>query len=138
MPPLALPVEPWSTGTGIRQQIIAVAVSYIRVVALTAGLISGRVFQGLGSGLPGLVLTSLRVVVISVPLAYLFARVLGLGLTWVWGAFATAGLVSSLVAVVWIQRRLWQLEGSLNTSGIWSAVGGGSRRTTLVPPAGKP
>ena len=52
------------------QQIIAVAVSYIRVIALaflfiTVGLISGRVFQGLGSGLPGLVLTALRVMVIS-------------------------------------------------------------------------
>ena len=100
------------------EQIIAVAVSYIRVIALafpfvTVGLISGRVFQGLGSGLPGLVTTSLRVVVISVPLAYLFTRVLGLGLTWVWGAFAVAGLISSVVAVVWVQRRLRQVEGEL-------------------------
>ena len=102
------------------QQIIAVAVSYIRVIALafpfiTVGLISGRVFQGLGSGLPGLVLTALRVMVISVPLAYLFTRVLGFGLTWVLGASASAGLISSLVATVWIQRRLRQLEEALTT-----------------------
>ena len=102
------------------QQIIAVAVSYIRVIALafpfiTVGLISGRVFQGLGSGLPGLVLSALRVMVISVPLAYLFTRVLGFGLTWVWGASATAGLITSLVATVWIQRRLRQLEEARTT-----------------------
>ena len=97
---------------------LEVAVSYIRVIALafpfiTVGLISGRVFQGLGSGLPGLVLTSLRVVVISVPLAYLFTRVLGFGLMWVWGSFAVAGVISSVVAIVWIQRRLRQVEGAL-------------------------
>ena len=102
------------------QQIVEIAVSYIRVIVfafpfITVGLISGRVFQGLGSGLPGLVLTSLRVVVISVPLAYLFTRVLDFGLTWVWGSFAAAGLISSLVAVVWIRRRLRQVEGELET-----------------------
>ena len=104
------------------QQIVAVAVSYIRVIALTfpfltVGLISGQVFQGLGRGLPGLVLTSLRVVVIFVPLAYLFTRVLGLGLTWVWGAFAASALITSLVAVVWIRRLLRQVEGSLDSTG---------------------
>ena len=71
--------------------------------------------QGLGSGLPGLVLTALRVMVISEPLAYLFTRLLGFGLTWVWGASASAGLISSLVATVWIQRRLRQLEEAPTT-----------------------
>ena len=97
------------------QAIIAMAVQYIRVIVfafpfITIGMISGRVFQGLGEGLPGLLLTALRVVLVSGSLAYFSVHVLNLGLTAIWTAMVIASFTTSLVALSWIIRRLKQLE----------------------------
>lgn len=91
--------------------IVDVAVGYIRVLTwafpfIAVGIVSGSVFRGLGSGLPGLVLTSLRVLLISVPLAWTLTRVFHLGLETVWLSFAASGLVTSFVALAWMHRRL--------------------------------
>jgi putative MATE family efflux protein len=99
-------------------QIIAIAAGYVRVIAcafpfITIGIIAGRVFQGLGSGMPGLLLTSLRIVLISVPLAWTLTSVLGYGLQAVWFAFAASGFLTSAIAVVWIHRRLRRVEAEL-------------------------
>lgn len=96
-------------------EIIDIATRYIRVVVfafpfITAAMVSGRTFQGLGSGLPGLILTSLRVVLISVPLAYVLSHRLGLGLHSVWVAMPVSAFVSSVAALVWIILRLKRLE----------------------------
>lgn len=98
--------------------IVAIAVSYIRTIScafpfITIGIISGRVFQGLGSGMPGLVLTSLRIVLISVPLAWTLTRVFGYGLQAVWLSFALSGLTTSILAVFWIRHRLRQVQARL-------------------------
>ena len=53
--------------------------------------------MGLGSGLPGLVLTSLRVLLISVPLAWTLTRVFHFGIETVWLSFAASGLITSFV-----------------------------------------
>ena len=74
------------------------------------GIVSGSVFRGLGSGLPGLVLTSLRVLLISVPLAWTLTRVFHLGLETVWFSFAASGLITSFVALAWMHRRLRREE----------------------------
>ena len=97
------------------QAIIDVAVQYIRVFVfafpfITFGIISSRTFQGLGSGLPGLVLTSTRVVLISVPLAYLFSHVLGLGLVSIWVAMVISAFTASAIGLAWITLRLKGLE----------------------------
>ena len=91
--------------------IVDVAVGYIRVTTwafpfIAVGIVSGSVFRGLGSGLPGLVLTSLRVLLISVPLAWTLTRVFRLGIETVWLSFAASGLITSFVALWWMHRRL--------------------------------
>lgn len=96
-------------------EIIEVSVSYIRVVVfafpfVTIGVICGRAFQGLGHGMPGLILTSLRVVLISVPLALILTRVFDYGLSAVWLAFPLSAATSSLLALGWIRRKLRRLE----------------------------
>ena len=97
------------------EEIIGMAVEYIRIIVfafpfITIGMIGGRVFQGLGEGVPGLLLTSMRVVLVSVPLAYLFVRLFDLGLASIWSAMLLSSFLTSLVAVTWIIRRLKQLE----------------------------
>ena len=67
---------------------------------------SGRILQGLGLGLPSLVITATRVLLVSVPLAYLFTRVFGLGLSSVWVAILLSGCVATLISYVWLRSSL--------------------------------
>ena len=96
-------------------RIIEVAVSYIRVIVfafpfVTIGVICGRAFQGLGHGIPSLILTSLRVVLISVPLAVVLTRIFDYGLTAVWVALPLSAAISSLLALAWIRRKIRLVE----------------------------
>ena len=97
------------------EAIIDMATQYIRVLVftfpfVTVGMISGRVFQGLGEGLPALMLTSMRVLLGSGLLAYTFVKVFDLGLVSIWIAIFIASFLTSTVAFIWITRRLKQLE----------------------------
>jgi putative MATE family efflux protein len=102
--------------------IIDIAAEYVRIIScafpfITIGLVSGRVFQGLGSGMPGLVLTSLRIILISVPLAWALTQVFDYGLRAVWISFALSGLFTSILAVVWIHVRLKRVEAEMPAAG---------------------
>ena len=99
------------------QAILDMAVDYIRVIVfgfpfVTIGMISGRVFQGLDEGIPGLLLTSMRVVIVSGGLASIFVYLLDFGLTSVWTAMVIASMLTSIIAYTWISRRLKQLEAA--------------------------
>ena len=99
-------------------RVVDVATHYVRTVCLgfpfvTVGIISGRVFQGLGSGLPSLVTTTLRVLLVSVPVAWVLTRLYGMGLQAVWWSFVGSAVLSSIVAAVWIRRRLAQVEAEM-------------------------
>ncbi len=92
--------------------IVDMAVEYIRTMVfafpfITVGVISGRVFQGLGRGIPSLLLTAMRVVLVSGALAFLFVRVLSMGLESVWLALALGGGITSTVSLAWIR---WELN----------------------------
>ena len=100
------------------ERIARVATSYLRVFVvafpfIAAGLISSRVFQGLGSGMPAMIITALRVVLIAVPLAYALTRYWGFGLTAVWWTFVASAVASSLLSVTWISLRLRGAEVGL-------------------------
>ena len=95
--------------------IIATAVSYIRTMVfafpfITIGVISGRIFQGLGEGIPSLLLTAMRVVLVSGALAFLFVRVFLMGLESVWLALALGAAITSTISFVWLRWRLGYLE----------------------------
>ena len=95
--------------------IIAMAVGYIRTMVfafpfITIGVISGRIFQGLGEGIPSLLLTAMRVVLVSGALAFLFVRVLLMGLESVWLALALGAAITSTISFVWLRWRLGYLE----------------------------
>ncbi len=95
--------------------IVAMAVSYIRTMVfafpfITIGVISGRIFQGLGEGIPSLLLTAMRVVLVSGALAFLFVRVLSMGLESVWLALALGAAITSTISFVWLRWRLGYLE----------------------------
>jgi putative MATE family efflux protein len=97
------------------EAILSMAISYIRTMVfafpfITVGVISGRVFQGLGEGVPSLLLTAMRVILVSGALAFLFVHVLEMGLDSIWLALALGAGITSTVATGWIWLRLNRLE----------------------------
>ena len=98
--------------------VIAIGKTYLRFIVfaypmIAFGMNSGRILQGLGLGLPSLVITSTRVLLVSVPLAYLFTRVLGMGLSSVWTAILISGCVSTFISYVWLRTTLRSIGKSL-------------------------
>jgi len=95
--------------------IIETGVTYIRYVVfaypfIVVGMISGRVFQGLGKGMPGLILTTLRIAVIILPLALLFTRVFDWGVKGVFMAQVISSFIASIIAYFWLSGNLKKIE----------------------------
>ncbi|MFB0515075.1 MAG: MATE family efflux transporter [Candidatus Neomarinimicrobiota bacterium] len=96
-------------------EILAYGVNYLRIIVLIfpfvpIGVISGRVMQGLGKGLPFMVLSFLRVIAIGTPLAAIFTYVFEKPIEWVWFAMISGGLVSMVVGLIWLGASLRQAE----------------------------
>ncbi|MEE9162243.1 MAG: MATE family efflux transporter [Candidatus Neomarinimicrobiota bacterium] len=96
-------------------EILEIGVSYLRINALAfpiapLGMISARVLQGMGRGLPFLVITFLRVLALSAPIAILFTYVLHLPVTYVWFAMVISIAIASTTGVVWLLTVLRQTE----------------------------
>jgi len=88
--------------------IQSIAVTYIRTICLIYPLIAfgmsvGRILQGLGKGLPMLVITSIRILGVSVPLALFFTMVLNKSIEWVWYAMIISTIVSILISLIWLK-----------------------------------
>ena len=87
--------------------IHAVSSQYLRYFVfgypfVAISMISGRALQGLGKGIPMLVLTVMRVLLVSVALASYFVFVMGKTIEWVWIAQVISVIVSSSVATFWL------------------------------------
>ena len=89
----------------------AVAVSIIRTFspvywAIAIGMISGRALQGLGTGMPSMIITAIRVALVSGPLAYYFAVVLEKPYVWVWYGSIVAVFVAAGTSILWLVLRI--------------------------------
>jgi len=92
-------------------EIQQIAVTYLRFVVIiypliSIGMTSGRVMQGLGMGLPMLVITTIRVLGISVPLALIFNYVYHKPIEWMWYAMIISTVTAVSTAVFWLRFAL--------------------------------
>jgi len=71
------------------------------------GMTSGRLLQGIGHGMPSLVITSVRVLIVAVPLAYALVLLLGAPIEAVWASALTGGVCSTILAFWWVRRLVW-------------------------------
>ena len=69
----------------------------------------GRIMQGLGQGFPVLVITALRVLLISAPLAYYFA-INDYDIVWIWYSIAISIGVSAIVGPMWVWKTINSME----------------------------
>ena len=65
--------------------------------------------QGLGQGFPVLVITALRVLLISAPLAYYFA-INDYDIVWIWYSIAISIGVSAIVGPMWVWKTMNSME----------------------------
>ncbi len=87
-------------------QVIMSGAEYLRIVVISypfaaIGITVYSSFQGAGKGIPALVLTLLRVILISVPVAYFLTFVYGFGATGIWIAVSLASIISAIVGLIW-------------------------------------
>ncbi len=70
-------------------------------------IIGSTTFQAVGIGIPSLILSFNRQIVLLLPLAYILGKIGGLDLLWY--AFPVAELVSAVIMVVWLRKLLRKL-----------------------------
>ncbi len=96
---------------------------YLRYVVfayplMAFGITSGRILQGLGLGIPPLILTFTRVLLIGVSTAYVGVYVYKADIETVWIAMIAGAFVSNLLAVYWIRRHLKPKELEIRTASV--------------------
>ena len=99
------------------KNIKEIGVSALRTLCFTYPFVGiampcGRIMQGLGQGIPVLVITALRVLLISAPLAYYFAIIDSRDVVWVWYSIAISVSVSAIVGPLWVRRTINEMEDS--------------------------
>lgn len=86
-----------------RSYLLTVAFSYGFIAAL---LVESSAFQSINKAWSGFWIFFLRVVVITIPLAYYLTYELGYSIYAVWGAVIAGNIISAAVGYVWITRQL--------------------------------
>ena len=71
---------------------------------VTIGMTSSRIMQGLGHGMPVLVLTLLRVCLISAPLSWICINILNLPLEYVWYSILLSSIITSFTGLFWMKK----------------------------------
>ena len=87
--------------------IISISANFLRLFAfvyplISVGITTGRVLQGLGKGLPVLVITIVRVLGVSAPLAVFFIFYMGKPVEWVWYSMMLSTVVAFIIALSWL------------------------------------
>ena len=84
-----------------------ISIDYLRTISflfpfISIGLTIGRILQGLGKGMPSLIITIVRVIGIAGPLAYFFTFVLDKPVEWIWYSMFISGIFATIISITWI------------------------------------
>ncbi len=91
-------------GTGMLH-VVVFSYPFVAVAVLT-----GRILQGMGYGMPVMVISALRLLLIAGPLAWVFVFILDKPLNWVWYALVIGSIGGATVAAVWLRLALQHME----------------------------
>ena len=97
------------------KEIVNVSVGFLRHLALIYPLVaiaitSGRVMQGLGKGLPVLLITTVRVLGIGAPLGLYFTFILSKPVEWNWYAMMISGTLAFIIAINWVRYEVSKIN----------------------------
>ncbi len=91
--------------------LLSISSAYLRINVFTfplmaVSMISSRILQGMGLGLPGLIIQLVRIFIFAVPLAYIFVFILGYGYLSIAVAMVIGGIASNITAIAWLKIKL--------------------------------
>jgi putative MATE family efflux protein len=94
-------------------EVIQYGILYLRTVTLVyafigIGISIGGSFLGAGDPMPALIVTLLRVIILLIPLALIFAFALDLGMLGIWLAYTISIFVSGITALLWFRTGRWK------------------------------
>jgi len=98
-----------------QSDLLDLASNYIRVEVLVfpfivITMVVSRALQGMGYGLPGLIINLCRLIVVALPLAYIFVYMFNYGYLSIAVATIIGGIVSSIIAVVWLELKIKKIN----------------------------
>jgi len=74
------------------------------------GMTTGRILQGLGHGMPSLVITFIRVLLIAMPAAYIAVYIFNAPMEAIWFFMISGGIVANLLAFIWVRAYIWKRD----------------------------
>jgi putative MATE family efflux protein len=74
---------------------------------MSVGMVSGRVLQGIGYGLPSLIITLTRVLGVAIPGAYVAVYAFGAPIESVWISMIAGILIAGALGVGWVRAKAW-------------------------------
>lgn len=77
---------------------------------MAIGMTTGRILQGLGHGFPALFITTLRVLLVGVPMAYAQVHIFDRGIEGVWVGILTGGAAATVASGLMIRQLLWRSD----------------------------
>ncbi len=94
-------------------EVIKIGIPYMMLdvftfPAMAITMITSRILQGFGYGMPGLVINVVRVFVIAVPLSYFFVFMMGYEYLSIAIAMILGGLIATVLSIYWLNKHLRQ------------------------------
>ena len=94
-------------------EVIKNGADFLRILSFSylfvaIGINIGAAFQGAGFAMPILIMAALRLFLIAIPLALLFAFTLGYGLKGVWLGIAISSVISTIISIIWFKLGTWK------------------------------
>ncbi len=80
---------------------------------MAVGMTTGRLLQGLGHGFPALFITTLRVLLVGVPVAWLSVRSIGMSINGVWIGILAGGVCATICSVLMVRQLMWRSDPTL-------------------------
>jgi putative MATE family efflux protein len=90
--------------------IVFVRTMCIYYPAAAFGILSSAMFQGIGKGIYSLTVTTVRTIILVVPLTYLFAILLNLQLPGIWWGIVIGNTIGAALAFAWARYTIKRLN----------------------------
>ena len=102
-------------------EAIAIGTTYLGFMIfaypmMAIGMTTGRLLQGLGHGFPALFITTLRVLLVGVPVAYTTVHVLGESIEGVWMGILTGGAAATVTSILMVRQLMWRSDPTLKAA----------------------
>ena len=79
-------------------------------VFAVVGILGRSLFQGIGFPIPALIITLLRLIVVSVPAVIIYVYIFNLDMYGVWFGLITGNAAGALISLIWGTRTIYLLE----------------------------